>query len=194
MRIPTLVLCLAATTMLAACGNQEGPASNAVTTVEASVAEVRDDAAKYTPEELKAVDTKLAEMKDDVEKKQYKEVLTESTELTKEVAFLKETIVSKKTQDAAATHEWQDLSEEVPQLITAIQNRVDSLSGSNKLPAEVNQDAFEAAKSAFESMRASWAEANAAFNAGKATEAADKGRMVKAKGEELQQQLAMPMA
>jgi hypothetical protein len=110
------------------------------------------------------------------------------------VAFLQETVVSKKTQNAAATNEWEDLSEQVPQLISAIQNRVDTLSGSRKLPAEVNKDAFEAAKAAFESMRYSWAEANAAFNAGKATEAADKGRMVKAKGEELQHQLAMPMA
>ncbi|HYH43250.1 MAG TPA: hypothetical protein VD867_14845, partial [Burkholderiales bacterium] len=175
-------------------GNQEGPARNAVTVVETSVAEVREDAAKLAPEELRAVDVKLTALKEGVEKKHYKSVLSGASELTKEVAFLKETVISKKTQNAAATNEWEDLSEQVPQLISAIQNRVDSLSGSRKLPAEVNKDTFEAAKSAFESMRASWAEANAAFNAGKATEAADKGRLVKAKGEELQQQLAMPMA
>jgi hypothetical protein len=190
----TLFSSVAAAILLAACGNQEGPARNAVTVVETSVAEVREDAAKVAPEELRAVDAKLTALKEGVEKKHYKSVLSGASELTKEVAFLKETVISKKTQNAAATNEWEDLSEQVPQLISAIQNRVDSLSGSRKLPAEVNKDTFEAAKTAFESMRASWAEANAAFNAGKATEAADKGRMVKAKGEELQQQLAMPMA
>jgi hypothetical protein len=194
MHMRTLFSGVAAAILLAACGNQEGPARNAVTVVETSVAEVREDAAKLAPEELRAVDVKLTALKEGVEKKHYKSVLSGASELTKEVAFLKETVISKKTQNAAATNEWEDLSEQVPQLISAIQNRVDSLSGSRKLPAEVNKDTFEAAKSAFESMRASWAEANAAFNAGKATEAADKGRMVKAKGEQLQQQLAMPMA
>ena len=194
MGIRTSFLSLAAVTLLAACGNQEGPARNSVTVVEASVAEVREDAAKFAPEELKAVDIKLAALKEGVEKEHYKSVLTGASELTKEVAFLKETVISKKTQNAAATNEWEELSKEVPQLISVIQNRVDSLSGSRKLPAEVNKDAFEAAKSGFESMRSTWAEANAAFNAGKATEAADKGRMVKAKGEELRQQLAIPMA
>jgi hypothetical protein len=194
MLMRTFLSSVAAATLLAACGNQEGPARNAVTVVETSVAEVREDAAKLAPEELRAVDAKLTALKEGVEKKHYKSVLSGASELTKEVAFLKETVISKKTQNAAATNEWEDLSEQVPQLISAIQNRVDNLSGSRKLPAEVNKDTFEAAKSAFEAMRASWAEANAAFNAGKATEAADKGRMVKAKGEELQQQLAMPMA
>ena len=71
-----------------------------------------------------------------------------ATQLTKEAATLKEVVVSKQTQAAAATHEWEALSEEVPKMVKAIESRVDTLSGSRKLPKDVNKEAFEAAKAA----------------------------------------------
>jgi hypothetical protein len=112
-------------------------------------------------------------------------VLGESTQLTKEAATLKELVVSKQTQDVAATHEWETLSEEVPKMVQAIENRVDTLSGSRKLPKEVNKETFEAAKATLETMKSLWAEASAAFNAGNAVAAADKARQVQAQGEKV---------
>lgn len=195
MRLPISFSSLTVIALLATgCASQEEPARAALIATEASLDEVREDAAKFTPDELKAAEAKLAALKDAAEKEHYTSVLTGTSELNKELAFLKETVVSKKTQNAAAANEWTDLSTEVPQLVSALQNRVDTLSGSRKLPAEVTKDTFEAAKTALDSLKAMWADANAAFNAGNATEAADKGRLVKAKGEELRQQLAMPVA
>jgi Skp family chaperone for outer membrane proteins len=192
MRISKMLMGLAASTILiAGCASQEVPASQAVTAVELSLAEVRVDAAKFAPEELSAAEAKLAKVKSELAKGNYKDVLAGSSELTREIAVLKEVVVSKQTQYAAATNEWESLSEEVPKMVQAIESRVDTLSGSRKLPSDVNTEVFEAAKAALASMKAQWAEAIAAFNAGHATEAADKARRVQAKAEEVAGQLGI---
>jgi chromosome segregation ATPase len=195
MRISKTLMGFAASTILfAGCASQEEPATQAVTAVELSLSEVRADAAKFAPEELNAAETKLAKIKSDLAKEDYKDVLSGSSDLTKDVALLKEAVVSKQTQFAAATHEWESLSQEVPKMVKAIESRVDTLSGSPKLPSDVNKEVFEAAKAALASMKAQWAEATAAFNAGHATEAADKARLVQAKAEEVAGQLGISLA
>jgi len=187
----TLAACAAITILITGCASQEEPAAQAVMAAEASLAEVRVDAAKFAPEELKAAEARLAALRADLANEKYKKVLHGSSLLTQEVATLKERVVSKQTQDAAATHEWEALSSEVPKMVQAIESRVDTLSGSRKLPAEVNKEAFESAKAALATMKTTWAEASAAFDAGNATEAADKGRLVQAKAEEVAGQLGI---
>jgi len=195
MRISKVCLSFAAATLLiAGCAKKEEPATQAVASAEAAVAAVRDDAAKYAPEALQSVDAKLAEMKDELAKEKYKAVLLDAPKLNAEVNLLTESLIAKKTQIQASTNEWTDLKAEVPLLVSAIQNRLDSLSVSGKLPESVPKAAFEAAQAGLAGMKSMWAEATAAFSAGNATEAADKGRLVKAKAAELQQQLAMPVA
>jgi hypothetical protein len=171
---------------------QAGPAVPA-TAAEASLAEVRVDAAKFAPEELQVAEARLAKARGNLAKEEYKDVLGDATQLTKETATLKEVVVSKQTQAAAATHEWESLSEEVPRMVKAIEFRVEALSGS-KLPKDVNKETFEAAKATLQSLKTMWAEASAAFNAGNAVAAADKGRLVQSKGEEVAGQLGMSPA
>jgi len=190
MRTSILAAIVAGTALVSGCANNEQPAREALATAEASLAEVRVDAAKYAPEELQQVESRLARVKDDLAKEEYTDVLGGATQLTKETATLKEVVVSKQTQAVAATHEWEALSEEVPKMVQAIENRVDSLSGA-KLPKDLDKESFESAKAALESMKSLWAEASAAFEAGNAILAADKARMVQAKGEEVIDQLGM---
>jgi hypothetical protein len=194
MKVMKGLMALAATSFLiAGCANQKTPATSAVAQAETAVTEVRLEAEKYAPAELKAVDATLANLKADLAKEDYKGVIAGVPQFNKEMAALREITVAKQTQMVAATHEWEALSEEVPKVVEAIQIRVDTLSGS-KLPKEVNKEAFEAAKAGLESMKATWAEATAAYSAGNAMEAADKARLVQAKGEEVKGQLGMNAA
>ncbi len=186
----SLVAITATTAFFTGCANNEEPAKQALASAEASLSEIRVDAAKYAPEELQSAEARLAKAKQDLAKEEYKDVLGGATQLTKDAAQLKEVVISKQTQDVAATHEWESLSQEVPKLVQAIEVRVDSLSGS-KLPKDVNKESFEAAKATLQSMKSLWAEASAAFDAGNATLATDKARQVQAKGEEVIGQLAM---
>ena len=129
MRLSTLVAIAATTILFTGCANNEEPARQALASAEASLAEVRVDAAKFAPEELQVAEARLAKAKENLAKEEYKDVLGDATQLTKETATLKEVVVSKQTQVAAATHEWEALSEEVPKMVKAIEFRVDALSG-----------------------------------------------------------------
>jgi hypothetical protein len=195
MRISKVLMGLAATALLiTGCASKEAPATQALASAEAALGEVRVDAAKYAPEELKVPEATLAKLKGKLAKEEYKDVLAGTPQLYKEVISLKEIVVSKQTQLVAAANEWEDLSTEVPKMIDAIQSRVDTLSESARLPKNVNKQAFEAAKSDLETMKTTWAEASAAYSAGNTMEAADKARMVQAKGEKALDQLGMTAA
>jgi hypothetical protein len=191
MRIPQVFLALgAATLLMTGCSSQKDPATQSVAQGEAALAEVREDAARYAPEELKAPEATLAKFKEDLAKEDYKAVMDNVPKFNAEMKTLKEVVVSKQTQAAAATNEWTALNTEVPKVVQEIQARVDTLS-KGKLPKEVTKENFDTAKTEFETVKTQWAEATAAFQAGDALAAADKGRQVKAKAEELKGKLGM---
>jgi hypothetical protein len=193
MRISQGFLALAATTLLlTGCGNKQ-PATNAVTQAENAITPVRDDAAKYAPDELKAADATLAKMKADLAKDDYKGVIASVPQFNAEVKTLQEAVVQKQTLAAAAQHEWDELNAAVPKAIEAIQARVDGLKG-QKLPKEVTKENYDAAKTDLESMKSTWTEATTAATAGNTQEAADKGRTVQAKADEIKTELGMSPA
>ena len=177
------------------CANQKEPAEKALAQIDSSVAAVRDDAARYAADELQSVEASLSSLKEKLGKGEYKAVLAEAPKVDAAVNSLKETVATRKAEAgaalAAATTEWNALSADVPKMVDAIQSRVDILSKSSKLPKNVSQDAFNAAKSGLESMKATWGEASAAFAAGDATTAVAKANSVKQQGNEVLQQLGM---
>jgi len=189
MRNSGILSMVAAALLMSACANKEEPAKRVVAGAEATLAQVRDDATVYAPDELKTADEKLATAKDNITWEKYQAVLDQAPDLNASVIAVKEAVVSKQTLAAAAAREWTDLSEQVPKIVEALQSRVDELSKVRKLPPEVKKETLETAKTELEGMKTTWAAASAAFSAGQANDAADKGRTVKAKGEELLKQL-----
>jgi len=192
MKLTNVLMALTASAMLmTGCTSQKDPAENAVMQAEAAMTELRVDAAKFAPEELKSTETTLAKMKDDLAKEDYKDVVAGVPQFNKEVATLREVLVGRQTQIIAATREWETLNAEVPKAVEEIQVRVDSLASSPRLPKEVDKHEFEAAKASLETMKTDWAAATAAFSEGNATEAADKARGVQEKVTEVKGQLGM---
>src|SRR6187549_4091054 len=132
-RLATIFLALAATSLIATgCAQQKAPATKALAAIEASLAEVRDDAAKYAPEGLKGVDSQIARLKESLDRKEYDNVLAGTPQLDKAVASLKDAVTAGKkhaaAELAAAKTEWANLNAEVPQMVENIQTRVDELS------------------------------------------------------------------
>jgi hypothetical protein len=189
MRIAQLFLPLAAALIISACGNKE-PSTNAVAQAEAALSGIRDEASKHASTELQAAEATLAKMKDDLANEDYRAVVQGVPPFNAQIKTLQETMVTNQTLAAAAQNEWDTLNAEVPKTVEAIQVRVDALSGS-KLPKEITKETFETAKTELETMKATWAEATAAAGAGDTQLAADKGRTVQAKGEELKNQLGL---
>jgi PBP1b-binding outer membrane lipoprotein LpoB len=177
-----LLLAIAASTLLfTGCASKEEPAKQVVAGAEATLAPVRSDAAIYAPEQLQAAEANLAAAKDNITWEKYDDVIQQAPALNASVVAVKEAVVSKQTQLAAATHEWEELNAEVPKMVEALEKQVSNLPKAKR----------EATKTEVEAMKATWAEATAAFTAGDPTQAADKGRQVLAKGKELFQQLGM---
>jgi hypothetical protein len=186
---------LAAALLVVACGKQQAPAEKAVADIEMSLSSIRDDAGKYASSQLQAVEAGLASLRDSLAKKDYKAVLAAAPALSSQVAELQQTVTAKRDEMqatmAAATDQWRTLSAEVPQMVGAIQSRVDILSQSKKLPKNLKAESFEAAKSGLEWMKTTWAEATSKFGAGDPIDAAAKGEAVKQKGMEVMQLLGM---
>ena len=198
MRFSNVFLALAAATLLATgCAQQKAPANKALETIEASLKDVRDDAAKYAPDGLKGVESQLARLKESYDKKEYDNVLAGTPELDKAVNSLKDAIDSGKKHAAAALaaakSEWANLNTEVPKMIEDIQTNVDAQS-KKKIRFKVSKEELESAKSGLEWMKSEWAEATAALNSGKQITASEKARAVKAKGEEVRKTLGMKEA
>lgn len=190
MRISSLFAPLAvATLMLAGCGNKE-PATKVVAQADSILGEMRNDGTAFAPDELKAVEATHASMKSNFASKDYKKVMELVPTFNDQVKALKENVVAKQSIAAASANEWDTLNAEVPKTVEALQVRVDALTGS-RLPKDITKETFNTAKTELEGMKSSWAEATAAAAAGDTVAAADKGRAVAAKGEELKNKLGM---
>lgn len=192
-----LGLAAAALLVTAGCAQQKAPANKALESIEATLKDVRDDAAKYAPDGLKGVESQLARLKESYDKKEYDNVLAGTPELDKAVNSLKDAVASGKKHAAealvVAKSEWENLNAEVPKMVENIQTRVDELS-KKKVRFRVSKEELESAKSGLEWMKSEWAEATAASNSGKQITAAEKARAVKAKGEEVQKTLGIKEA
>jgi hypothetical protein len=192
MRIARVILAIAAATLLATgCAQQKNQATQALTAIETSVSALKDDAAKYAPDAYKGIDSTLTMLKDALAKGDYKTVLAGTPELSKSVDTLKEAIASGKQRYEAAAAEWGPLSTDIPQMVLAIQSRIDTLSESKKLPKNLTKEAFNGAKEGLASMKTMWDEASMAFSNGDASTAVDKAKAVKAKGTEVLAALGM---
>jgi hypothetical protein len=177
--------------VLAACAGMKDPATKAVTAAETALSSIKDDAAKYLPEELKGAEGTLASLKDNLAKGDYKAVMAGAPALMSSLDSLKTNVGAKLEEAKAATTEWTSYAADLPKMVEAIQSRVTTLASSKKLPAGLNAAGLDAAKGGLESMKSMWADATAAFTGGNAIDAVAKAKGVKAKGEEVLKLLGM---
>jgi hypothetical protein len=194
MRRYNIFLAVVAATLIAGgCSQQKTNATKVLDAVETSLADIKDDAARYAPEGLKSVQAQLDRLQASLKNKDYDDVIAGTPALNKAVDSLRAAVESGREHARAAVatarNEWESLSVEVPKLVESIQTRVDELSKKKHLPMGVSKDEFEGAKTSLASMKSMWAEASDEFKSGKQVQAAEKAKTVKGMGEELRDQL-----
>lgn len=191
----TWLMLVAVALLAAGCANQKEPATKAVADLQASISSVRDDAAKYAASELQQAEATLASLQEQLAKGDYKGVIAAAPGATSQVAALQQAVSVKKSEAeaamAVASGQWQSLSTEVPDMVAAIQSRVDMLSQSRKLPKNMTTQSLQTAKDGLEWMKTTWAEATSAFGSGDPTDAVAKAQTVKEKGTEVLKVLGM---
>jgi hypothetical protein len=198
-RTHALVGVLAAALLLAAgCANKQEPATKAVADAEAALATIRDEAGQFAASELQAADTAIADMKARLASKDYDAVVEGAPALSQQIETLRTTTATRRTEreqaNEAAKATWATLSGDVPNMVQAIQSRVDVLSKSRRLPKGLDKATFEAARADFEQMKTAWGEATAAASSGNAVEAVSRGEVAQSKGTDVMLALGMKVA
>lgn len=182
-------------TLIVGCANQKGPAQQAIAGAETALAAVRDTAQKYVPDQLQAVEAQIAAAKDAFAKGDYKGVITSAPAITSAIASLKDAAEAKAADAEAALSKakdaWSSVSTDVPKMVAAIQSRVDMLSKSRHLPANVSKDSLAGAKSGLDSLKSMWSDATSAATSGDYTGAMSKAQAVKDKAADIMKSLGM---
>ncbi len=176
----------------AGCANQMEPATKAIADIETAVAAAGDDAAKYIPDEVSAVNDKVASLKAQFDKKDYKGVVAAAPAVLAQAQALAASAAAKKTESMDALNaEWGSLAASVPQAVAAIQSRVDILSKSKKLPAGIDKATLESTKAGLAEANTLWTQATAAQSSGDLEQAVGLGRQTKEKADGLLAALGM---
>ena len=135
----TIGMVAASLLMLGACSSQKDPAAAAVTSAEASLAEIKADASKFAAEELAAVEASVASMKASYDKKDYDKVVADAPTVNSSIDMLKSNVSAKIDQNNAAAAEWATLSTDVPALVQALDSRLSTLSTARRLPKGIDK-------------------------------------------------------
>ena len=173
---------------LAACSGGKAPAEQAIKAAEEALNAGKAEAVKYVPDQVKAVEDALNGAKDSFAKKDYAGATSAATNAAAKARELASAAAAKKTE---LMKEWEDLSGGLPKMIDAIKGRVDILSKSKKLPANLDKAKFEGAQSGLAEINKVWDEANNAFKEGNLADAIAKAKTVKAKAAEIMTTLGM---
>jgi hypothetical protein len=177
-------------TLMAACASEKAPAEQAIKAAEAAISEIRGEAAKWVPDQARALEASLASVKDKFAKGEYKAVLAEAPAIATRA---KEVAAAAAAKKAELTKTWEELSVGLPKMVEAVKSRVDILSKSKKLPANVSKESFEAAKAGLAEATKGWEDATAAFKGGNVADAVARADAVKRKTVEALEALKMPV-
>jgi hypothetical protein len=161
---------------------------NRIADIEAAVTAAGPDAAQYIPDQLQAVTNQISDLKMKFDQKDYKGVIAAAPALLAEAQGLASAAASaKQAAQAAALEalngEWSTLSASLPAAVAAIESRVNILSKSRKLPANLDAATFESVKTGLADAKTLWDQASAAQAAGNMEQAVTAARQVKEKAD-----------
>lgn len=176
--------------MFIACSSEKGPAELAIKAAEEALNASKSEAVKYVPDEVKSLEGALAAVKDKFAKGDYKTALGEAQALAGKAKGLGDLAKAKKEE---LTKTWTDLSQGLPGMVGAIQSRVDILSKSKKLPANLTAEKFAEAKSGLAAAKEEWGKALESFKTGNVTEAISVANAVKSKAVNAMEILGLPV-
>lgn len=171
-----------------ACASDKKPAEEAIKAAEAAINAAKGEAVKYVPDQVKALEDALQTAKDAFGKKDYKAALNSAKDLPGKAKDLAAAAATKKEE---LTKVWTEMSGGLPKMVEAIKNRVDILSKSKKLPANLDKAKFEGVKADLPGVTKMWDDAQKAFSDGNLADAVSKAKLIKDKAVEMMTTLGM---
>jgi flagellar hook-basal body complex protein FliE len=173
---------------LGACTRGKVPAEQALKSAEEALNAVKPEAMKYIPDQVKPVEESLKAAKEAFDKGNYGETTTAAIFATSKAKDLLAATIAKKNE---LTKAWEEQSRMLPNMIAAIQSRIDDLSKSRKLPANLDREKFERARNDLVEIDKAWGEASSAFKEGGLPDALAKAKSAREKAVEIMTTLGM---
>jgi hypothetical protein len=179
---------LLVTVVVAGCNSSKAPAQAALSAVDTGFAAIKDEAAKYVPDQEKAVEDGIAAAKASFDKGDYQAALTTAQALPAQVSALGSAVAAKKTELAK---NWTELAADVPATLATISSKLTQLGMTKHLPSGLTADAVAQAKTSADALSQAWTGASDAFKAGNMADALAKATDIKAKVGELAAKLGV---
>jgi hypothetical protein len=183
------ILCVIVSLFLVAClpANKE-PASEAIKVAEGAFNAVKSEAIKYIPDQAKGVEDAIKAAKASFDKGNFDEALSMAKAIPEKVTGLTTAIATKKTE---LTKNWEAISTETSGMLSAIKEKLETLSASKKLPKTLSKAKLETAKADSEAAAKMWDEAKGTFAGGNMADATAKAKTVKEKAMEVMNNLGI---
>ena len=176
--------------LIVGCAMDKGPAEAALAAAETAVNSTVAEASQYVPDQAKSLQAGLATAKEKFSKGDYAAATSEATALAAKAKDVASAAAAKKTE---LTQSWESMTAGMPKVVEAIKGRVDTLSQSKKLPANMTADKLATAKSGLGEITQQWTAATEAYKGGNLADAITKGSAVKTKAAEVLTMLGMPV-
>ena len=177
--------------LVAACASEKAPAEQALKTAEAAIGEIRGEAAKWVPDQARALEASLASAEGQVRQGRVQGRPRRGAGARGPGQGSR--APPRPPRRRSSTKTWEELSVGLPKMMDAVKSRVDILSKSKKLPANVSKEKFEAAKAGLAEATKGWEDATAAYKGGNVADAVAKADPVKRKTVEALEALGMPV-
>lgn len=187
----SIVAALFVAVMFAACADEKGPAELAMQAADQAVNAVKAEAVKFVPEQVATLEAALASAKEKMGKEEYKEALAEAQAIPGKA---KEVLAAAKAKKDELTKKWTELTQGVPQMVEAVQGKVNELAALKKLPKEMTAEKLAEAKTGLDAIKADWTKAQESFTAGNIADALAVANTVKEKTTKAMEALGIAIA
>ncbi|HXX11389.1 MAG TPA: hypothetical protein VEK05_07700 [Burkholderiales bacterium] len=182
MRIVKYAYIVLLAAMVVACARDKEPAEAAIKAAGQAIDQIRGEASRYAPDQLKQLEDALKSAQDAFAKKDYKAALDAASTLSAKAQDVAKAAAAKK---AELTKSWEDLNAGIPQLMDALKSRLDILSKAKKLPAGLDKDQLAALTSGYDEAAKQFQAAKDAAGGGDLNKAIEAGQAIKQKGMEM---------
>jgi hypothetical protein len=174
---------------LVACvpANKE-PATEAIKAAESAFNAVKGEAVKYIPDQAMGVEDAIMVAKANFDKGNFDEALNIAKGIPEKVKVLTTAVEAKKVE---LTKNWEEISGETSGMLSAIKEKLETLSASKRLPKTMSKAKLEAAQADNEAATKMLEEAKSTFSGGNMADAIAQAKTVKEKAMEVMNNLGI---
>jgi hypothetical protein len=184
---------LAAATPLAlaaACTNSsKAPAEAALAAASTAVDSLQGDAARYAPDEVKAVMVQYSTVKDTMANKDYPGVILYARDIP---AHAREVLARASAAKASLQESWTRAGDEVAKALDAARRRIEVLNHARKLPAGMDPATVARAEASLATLQAGWVAAARQHDAGDLPGAVTQAGQLRTRALDLERSLGSP--